>query len=240
MSELIAHITDLHLDEDFPFNHCMTARKRFDIVLQDIERKNITQVVCTGDIGENDGIAYFFRKLIFKNLTITLGNHDTFSGVSKYYNFELKCNSSKPYYSIVKENFKFIYLDSSSGIIDNKQYCWLEKVLISTKPIIIFIHHPILGLNLKVDEIGKLTNREELILLLEKSTVEITIYCGHYHMESKLTHKKLTQFITPAVSYQIKKKTDAIEIDTSIFGYRVIELERENLFSEIQLLSDAN
>ena len=240
MNEIIAHITDLHLDEYFPFNNYTTARKRFDIVLKDIERKNITQVVCTGDIGENEGVAYFFNKLIANNLTVTLGNHDTFIETSKYYNFDVNSDSPKSYYSILKEYYKFIYLDSSFGIIDNEQFRWLKKELNSSKPIIIFIHHPILGLNLKVDEIGKLTNREELISLLIESIIEITIYCGHYHMESKLTHKNITQYITPAVSYQIKKKTDVVEIDTTVFGYRIIELEGTKQFSKIQLLSNAD
>ncbi|WP_298420804.1 metallophosphoesterase [uncultured Kordia sp.] len=236
MNELIAHITDLHLDETFPFNDCITARKRFDIVLKAIERNNITQIVCTGDIGENDGVAYFFKKLNTKDLTIVLGNHDTYAEVSKLYNF--KANST--YYSILKEYYKFIYLDSSTGIIDREQYYWLEKELISTKPIIIFIHHPILGINLKVDKIGKLTNRKELISLLIKSTMEVTIYCGHYHMESKLTYKNITQFITPAISYQIQKKTDVIDIDTTVFGYRIIELKGAKQLSKIQLLSNAD
>lgn len=236
MSELIAHITDLHLDETFPYNDCITARRRFDIVLKAIERNNITQIVCTGDIGENKGITYFFKKLNTKDLTIVLGNHDTYEEVSKHYNFE----TNRAYYSVLKENHKFIYLDSSAGIIDKEQLCWFEKELISEKPIIIFIHHPILGLNLKVDEVGKLTNREELISLLIKSTTEVTIYCGHYHMESKLIHKNITQFITPAISYQIKKKTDVIDIDTSIFGYRIIELKDAKQFSKIQLLSNAD
>ncbi len=236
MSELIAHITDLHLDETFPYNDCVTARERFDIILRDIERNNITQIVCTGDIGENDGVAYFFKKLRNKNLTITLGNHDTYIEVSKHYNFEV----NRAYYSALKEYYKFIYLDSSTGIIDKEQYYWLEKELISTKPIIIFIHHPILGINLKVDEIGKLTNRKELVSLLIKSTTEVTIYCGHYHMESKLTYKNITQHITPAVSYQIKKKTDVIDIDTTVFGYRIIELKGPKQLSKIQLLSNAD
>ncbi|WP_109852261.1 metallophosphoesterase [Aquimarina sp. AU58] len=240
MYEKIAHITDLHLDEEYPLKNGILARKQFDSIVKDIEDKKITRIVCTGDIGENKGISYFFEQLKTKALSITLGNHDTFSEISKYYNKGADYNSGKLYSSTIKEYYKFIYLDSSEGIIDEKQLLWLEKELISVTPIIIFVHHPIIGLNLKVDEIGKLKNREDIISLLEDSLNEITIFCGHYHIESTLIHKNITQHITPAVSYQIEKNLNTIEINTSVFGYRIIEIDQNNTTSTIQLLPNAN
>ena len=162
MYEKIAHITDLHLDEPFPLKNGVSTRKRFDNIIKDIESKNITQVICTGDIGENKGITYFFEQLKTITLSITLGNHDKFAEISKHYSKGADYDSQKMYSSTLKTHHKFIYLDSSEGVIDKKQLKWLEKELFSSKPIIIFIHHPILGLNLKVDEIGKLKNRKEI------------------------------------------------------------------------------
>jgi Icc protein len=240
MYEKIAHITDLHLDEEYPLKNDVPTRKRFDSIVKDIENKKITRVVCTGDIGENKGILYFFEQLKTKALSITLGNHDTFSEISKHYSKGADYDSEKLYSSTIKEYYKFIYLDSSEGVIDRKQLLWLEKELISVKPIIIFVHHPIIGLNLKVDEIGKLKNREDVISLLQGSPNEITIFCGHYHMESTLIHKNITQNITPAVSYQVEKNLSTIEINTTIFGYRIIEIDKNNTSSKIQLLPNAN
>ncbi len=240
MYEKIAHITDLHLDEEYPLKNGVLARKQFDSIVKDIEDKQITRIVCTGDIGENEGISYFFEKLKTKTLSITLGNHDTFSEISKYYNKGADYDSEKLYSSIITEYYKFIYLDSSEGVIDEKQLLWLEKELISATPIIIFVHHPIIGLNLKVDEIGKLKNRTSIISLLENSLNKITVFCGHYHMESTIHYKNITQHITPAVSYQVEKTLNTIEIDTTAFGYRIIEIEKYNISSKIQLLHNAN
>lgn len=240
MYEKIAHITDLHLDEEYPLKHGVPTRTRFDNIVKDIENKKITRVVCTGDIGENKGILYFFEQLKTKTLSITLGNHDTFSEISKQYSKGADYDSEKLYSSTIKEYYKFIYLDSSEGVIDRKQLLWLKKELISVKPIIIFVHHPIIGLNLKVDEIGKLKNREDVISLLQGSPNEITIFCGHYHMESTLIHKNITQNITPAVSYQIEKNLSTIEINTTVFGYRIIEIDKNNTSSKIQLLPNAD
>ncbi|WP_350286112.1 metallophosphoesterase [uncultured Croceitalea sp.] len=240
MIEKIAHITDLHLDEQFPFEDQSSARKRFDRILKSIKDDNIDHVVCTGDIGENKGIPYFFEQLKNMNFSITLGNHDEFIEISKYYRLGANYDSKKIYRSVVEKDFKFIYLDSSSAIIDVEQLIWLRKELITSKPIIIFIHHPIIGLNLKVDEIGKLQNRKDLTKILTEVTNEVTVYCGHYHMESTLVYKNITQCITPAVAFQIKKSIDKILTDTTRSGYRVIQIKKTELSSKVKFITNAD
>ena len=240
MKESIAHITDLHLDEAYPLKIGIQTRKRFDDILKDIEYKNITRVVCTGDIGENEGIQYFFEQLKTKTLSLTLGNHDTFAEISKHYSKGADYDSQKLYSSTLKKYYKFIYLDSSEGIIDKKQLSWLKKELILQKPIIIFMHHPVIGLNVKVDKIGKLKNREEVVTLLTKTTNKVEIYCGHYHMESTLNYKNITQYITPAVSFQVEKNPNVVETNTTFFGYRIIEIDNSTKSSKIQLFRDAD
>ena len=240
MVKKIAHITDLHLDEEFPFEDKISARKRFDKILASVKDNGINHIVCTGDIGENEGIQYFFELLQKMDLSIVLGNHDNFMKISKYYNLGADYNSKKIYRSELNNHFKFIYLDSSSGIIDIKQLEWLKKELILSHPIIIFIHHPIIGLNLKVDEIGKLKNREDLIKVLEEVPNEIAIHCGHYHMESTLVYKNITQYITPAVAFQIEKNISEIKINTAISGYRIILIENNELSSEVKIINNAN
>lgn len=236
----IAHITDVHLDESFPFNNKTSARKRFDNILESIQNQDIEHVVCTGDIGENEGIQYFFEQLKTMNLSIALGNHDNFTNISKYFHLETDDPSNKLYRSELQNNFKLIYLDSSAGYIDPNQLAWLKKELTSFNPIIIFIHHPILGLPLKVDAIGKLNNREDLVKLLEAVPNQVTIYCGHYHLESSLTHKNIQQCITPAVAFQIEKRPSEININTAISGYRIIQMEENQLSSEVILLKNAD
>lgn len=236
----IAHITDLHLDEKFPFKNCTDARKRFDAILADIANEQIDTVICTGDIGENEGILYFFDQLKDKTLYLTLGNHDRFAEVSKYYNLGVNHDLAKIYWSTVVAAFKVIYLDSSAGIIDDEQLIWLERELVSSKSIIIFMHHPILGLTLKVDEIGKLKNRKEIASILTQVNNKVTIYCGHYHMEHSSVYQNITQYITPATAFQIKKHTDRIEIDTTISAYRIIQIENNKITSIIKRLNHAD
>ncbi len=239
MVEKIAHITDLHLDEAYPIENGVPTRKRFDKILEDLKKEQITTIVCTGDIGENDGIAYFFEQLKTTSLAITLGNHDSFTEITRYYNKGADSDAQKLYSSSQKAHYKCIFLDSSEGIIDKKQLIWLKKELITSQSIIIFVHHPIIGLPLKVDEIGALKNRGEVLFLLENIPNDITIFCGHYHMESETVYKNCTQNITPAVSFQIEKKRNSIEINPLAFGYRIIALGKNGPSSQVKMFSDA-
>lgn len=236
----IAHITDLHLDEVFPKEQGVKARERFQFVLEDIQNEGIQEVICTGDIGEGEGIAYFFEKLSGFDLTITLGNHDSFGKVLPFLHQKTASSTQKLYYSIQRDTYKCIYLDSSQGVIDEPQLHWLREMLETTCPTIIFVHHPILGLGLKVDEIGMLQNREEVKALLENMSQDITVFCGHYHMESSTHYKNIHQYITPAVSYQIEKDKETISIDNQLFGYCVITIDQQQISSKVRALSNAN
>jgi len=231
----IAHITDLHLDEDFPKEQGVDAQKHFESILKDIHEKDLSHVVCTGDIGENKSVAYFFDKLKDHSLSLTLGNHDTHEEVAKYYSEGTHPKDKKLYSSTEKYGYKFIYLDSSSGHIDHTQLAWLGRELDTSLPIAIFIHHPIIGLDLMVDEIGKLENREAVLKTLEASRKAIIIFCGHYHMEDHQIHKKINQYITPAISYQIEKRKESIDIDSQRYGYRIVTFDQGKISSEVQI-----
>lgn len=240
MIKRIAHITDLHLDEALPPGIEINTRKRFDMILESIKENEIDEIICTGDIGENKGVEYFFTQLKNMHLSVTLGNHDDFFEVSKYYSLGADYGLNKIYKSEVYGDYKFIYLDSSAEYIDHTQMKWLKRELKSAQPLIIFVHHPILALGLKIDEIGQLNNSNELKQLLIEVPNPVNVFCGHYHMESSLVYKNVVQHITPAVVFQVIKSRDKIDLDASISGYRIIEIKNAELSSKVVYLNHAN
>ncbi|WP_299107590.1 metallophosphoesterase [uncultured Tenacibaculum sp.] len=239
MIKRIAHITDLHLDEPFTKKQGISARNRLKTVLQHISSLNINEIICTGDIGERTSLDFFFKECNHFNLSVTLVNHDSELETATYIKSKL-FNSSKLYYSHEDDFYKYIYLDSSLGIIDKQQLAWLEKELKTNKHVLISLHHPIIGLNLKVDEIGALKNRKAILDLLQKHSNSITVFCGHYHLSSTIIDKNVTQYISPAVSYQIKKQTDKIGIDANTYGYRLIYITHNNITTQTQLFHESN
>jgi len=53
MIHKIAHITDLHLDEQLPTRLGIDVRKNWNIVLNDLRVRKITHLVLGGDLGLN-------------------------------------------------------------------------------------------------------------------------------------------------------------------------------------------
>ncbi len=240
METRIAQITDLHLDESYPKGHQTEGRKRFLQIINDIKKEQISSIICTGDIGESESVPYFFKQLEPFSLAVSLGNHDSFDVVSKHFNRSVHPTIRKLDYTTETKFHKFIFLDSSEGKIKKQQLDWLKKELQSSKDVVLFTHHPIIGLNLKVDEIGALENRDEVQLILINHYKKISIFCGHYHMENILIHKNIKQMITPSVSFQIIEHPNKILTNTNEFGYRILEIDQRSITSKVKMIKNAN
>ncbi|WP_405205657.1 metallophosphoesterase family protein [Aquimarina sp. LLG6339-5] len=231
----IAYITDAHIDEEYPKDLGVNTRHNWKTILEDIDSKDIDEVIYGGDIGEKSSNSWFFESLEKYKVSISLGNHDNFSEVIKHYKNDASKDTESLFYCDENDFFKFIYLDSSKEFINDKQLMWLQTELITIKKILLFIHHPILEIPAIIDQKFYLKGREKIQTLLEQASSDITIFCGHYHMEHHCTYKNITQFITPAGSYQVEKNPEEIKVHNNNFGYRIIELTKDKMDTEVVL-----
>ncbi|MGY0036770.1 metallophosphoesterase family protein [Pedobacter sp. NJ-S-72] len=208
------------------------------LILNDITNQGITEIIFGGDIGTKEANQWFFDtiyKFNFK-LFMVLGNHDTYSEVSKYYSADHHHNELN--YSCEDDYFKYIYLDSSSNSISPAQFNWLRQELDCNKKIILFIHHPVLEIRTPLDKVGAaLIGREEIKNVLLTFKNEIIIFCGHYHMTDELEEGKIRQYSSPAGSYQIQKRSEIIEIDNLTFGYRLINIDGNQINTSVKLFT---
>jgi 3',5'-cyclic-AMP phosphodiesterase len=226
----IAFITDIHLDEQFPLDNNVIPIKNFEIILTDIENREITDVVFGGDIGEPTAHNYFFEKLQNLSVNLILGNHDKFECVKNH--FIIDKNHHELYYKSEDENYQYIFLDTSIDELSKTQLDWLQNELIENKELILFVHHPILEIDTPVDKIYPLKNREELKLVLQNFKNNVTIFCGHYHMNDEQEFKNIKQYTTQAISFQLVKNAIEIEVDNKNFGYRIIEIHKDKIKTE--------
>ncbi|MHA7058184.1 metallophosphoesterase family protein [Aquimarina sp. M1] len=98
------------------------------------------------------------------------------------------------------------------------------------------MHHPILAIPNMMDTRFSLKGREKIQdPLLEQVTNDIAIFCGHYHVEDHSRNENITQYITPAASYQVEKDLKEIKVHNNSFGYRMIELYIDQVSSEVIL-----
>ncbi|WP_298544000.1 metallophosphoesterase [uncultured Aquimarina sp.] len=235
MIKKIAYITDVHIDEEFPKSVGVDSRQNWKTILKDVASRNIDEVIYGGDIGEKSSNSWFFETLQDYKLSISLGNHDDFSEVIQHYKNDAHTDSKELFYSWENEFFKFVFLDSSTEVISDTQLIWLHNELITSKKILLYIHHPIVPIPAIIDKKFALQGREKIQNLLEQTANDITIFCGHYHMEDHRSYKNITQYITPAASYQVEKDLKEIKVHSSTFGYRIIELHKDQIHTEVVL-----
>lgn len=229
----IAYITDVHLDERSLSNRGINTRRNWEVVITDVAARGIDRVVFGGDIGEPSATKWFFDSLQGFDFTLTLGNHDSFLEVAKFFTIETDSKQQELYYSQENDTYKFIYLDSRSATISQKQLEWFKKEVHTAKKIILFIHHPLLAVDVFVDKKYPLSNRAELVAELINLKIEVTVFCGHYHCEDTATVKNIRQYVAPACSYQIEKGTKDFSANDHAFGYRIITLSTTHIATEV-------
>lgn len=245
----IAFFTDTHLGQEVYLTNDglgskkMTYREEADAhkenlrtVLNDILEKGINEVVFGGDIGSKESNPDFFNILREYGIKprIILGNHDSYSEVSKYFISDFKLDGQEMI-NVQEDNFfKYIYLDTSSNSIPAGQFVWFKEQLQTSKKIIIFSHHPILEINTPIDHLGAALNRrDEIKHALLHIENDVTIFCGHYHMEDMKSEKNIIQYSTLACSYQIEKAVDTVIINDQLFGYKIITIENNRISTAV-------
>lgn len=219
----IAFVTDMHLQDQYPVENHVDAQKNWEVVLSDLKKEQISDVIIGGDLGGAIALPEIFKALSDFSVKIILGNHDDYTQVKKF--FWRGDDGNALYYADADVSHHFIFMDSSSEKISGRQLDWLQTQLQTDKDIILLIHHPVLAVDTPMDKLYPLENRQEVLSLLQSSRKKVFAFTGHYHMEDEQDGGGVHQFITPAVSYQVVKNASEFKVDNTFFGYRIIELE---------------
>lgn len=250
-SSVIAHLTDAHLDQRLVLDTDANSiayrhepgehRERLLAAIQDIARRGISNLVFGGDIGAADSNQWFFETLSRYRLRwrIVLGNHDTFGSVERFYRGKNPPLAGQLYYACEQSHRKLIFLDTSANFVGDRQLAWLRNELhIQKEVFVVFIHHPVLGIDTPIDRIGAaLRDRDKLRAVLHRAPGRVVIFCGHYHMNVETTDGNIHQFLTPALCYQITEQADRVLVDVRNCGYRIIRFYGENLDTEVVMLA---
>jgi 3',5'-cyclic AMP phosphodiesterase CpdA len=262
----IAHITDVHLKDKFD------APARFTRCLHHLQQQTpkVDMVLNGGDIvfdmnKENIGTINDQWKLvqnIMKNecslpVHYCLGNHDIWwyeddkgqAIYGKKYALD-KLQLVKPYYSMVKNGWKIIVLDSVHLDIDNTWYIgklgdeqlnWLSDELKATDanmPVMVMSHIPILTALLMIEDdiVNKWTmlggdmhtdTAKIINLFYQHPNVKLCL-SGHLHMRDKVVYNNVTYLCNGAVSgawWEGNRRETAP-------GYGLIDLYADGTFDE--------
>lgn len=262
----IAHLTDIHLKNELGapakfakcLQHVQQQTPKVDFILNggdivfDMNKENIdsinSQWKLYSDILKSDNSLPVHH---------CLGNHDIWwnedTRKDRFYGKKYamdKLGLAKPYYSMIKNGWKFIMLDSVHLDIDNtwyigklgdEQFRWLENELKDTKadmPVVVMSHIPILTALLMIEDniVNKWemlggdmhTDTSKIINLFYKHPNVKLCMSGHLHMRDKVVYNNVTYLCNGAVSgawWNGNRRQTAP-------GYGLIDLYSDGTFEE--------
>jgi len=262
----VAHLTDVHLKNQFGapdkfvkcLHHVQQQTPKVDFILNggdvvfDMNKENI------GTINDQWNLTNSILKAECSlPVNYCLGNHDIWWNEDdkgqalygkKYSMDQLKL--AKPYYSMVKNGWKFIVLDSVHLDIDNtwyigklgdEQFAWLENELQQTAltmPVLVMSHIPILTATLMIEDniVNKWTmlggdmhtDTSKIIKLFYQHPNVKLCLSGHIHLRDKVVYNNVTYLCNGAVSgawWEGNRRETAP-------GYGLIDLYSDGSFEE--------
>lgn len=262
----IAHLTDVHLKNQFDapakfvkcLHHVQQQTPKVDLILNggdivfDMNKENIGTINDQWKLTNS-----VLKEECSLPINYCLGNHDIWwnendKGQALYgkeYSMD-QLKLSKPYYSMVKNGWKFIILDSVHldidgtwyiGKLGDEQFAWLENELKQTDkamPVLVMSHIPILTATLMVEDniINKWTmlggdmhtDTSKIIKLFYQHPNVKLCLSGHIHLRDKVVYNNVTYICNGAVSgawWEGNRRETAP-------GYGLIDLYSDGSFEE--------
>ncbi len=188
------------------------------------------KVIFGGDIGTPKSVGYFVNSLQHLPLSVSLGNHDRDEqGVATMGAYSA---DNITFDFISPDDYRYIVLDSSKGYIAKSKKQWLTSAMDTEKQIILAVHHPIIPVPSYIDHKHALEGRERIQEILHMNRNEVTVLCGHYHLEDERRKGNIRQLVTPAASYLIEKSEELVFRD-QLFGYRLLKISPQCIETEV-------
>ncbi|HBH51023.1 MAG TPA: hypothetical protein DDY91_03935 [Planctomycetaceae bacterium] len=245
MTARLLHLTDCHLfSSPTATIQGICTRDRWLNVLRQIEpeQTRADRLVLTGDMTHDDlpetytvireTLAPWWPKTRF-----VPGNHDVRTGICEHLHDRIQQTGKRIVFSEPVGPWQLIGLDSHvpgevRGELGESQRAWLAEELsrTSSRPTVLFLHHPPVDAPSPwMNAIG-LTDRDQLWSLL-RSHAQVRLICaGHVHHESSTLHQGVLVVTTPATGVQFTPESDTLVVDDLPWGYRVLELHDEGTF----------
>jgi 3',5'-cyclic AMP phosphodiesterase CpdA len=262
----IAHLTDVHLKNELDapvkfvkcLHHMQQQIPKVDWILNggdvvfDMNKESISTIS-----DQWKWVNKIMKDECSLPVNYCLGNHDIWwnendkgqAFYGKQYSMD-QLELSMPYYSLMKNGWKFIILDSVHldiddtwyiGKLGDEQFSWLENELKTTNnntPVLIMSHIPILTATLMVEDniVNKWTmlggdmhtdTAKIINLFYQHPNVKLCL-SGHIHLRDKVVYNNVTYLCNGAVSgawWKGQKRETAP-------GYGLIDLYADGSFEE--------
>lgn len=258
-----AHVSDVHLsDKSVDTSYKLLSHSQEilkDAIFQINKVPDISFVIETGDLIDKprkDFLAIAVNEMnkLKSPWYFAFGNHDAAIGTSfkkeKYFNYIKNGNKAMKnfdnyYYSFTpKKGYRVIVLDASidykvtaTGEIPEEQLKWLDselsKAQSNTEIPLIFLHHPLQEPFPSYSH--RIVNAQQIKNILEKYTMPMAIFSGHYHAtkihkENNIIHVSTPSLVTYPNAFRIISITNLKNKVIFTFDFRetnLVELQKK-------------
>ena len=242
----IIQVSDLHIGYENESPYGVDVRNNFQRIIHSLYNETFDLLVITGDLcfhGGNTNTYKWIKKYIDqlnKPYFIIPGNHDNSKLISKVFGYNKAITGDEIYLLKQFKGHKIIFLDTGKGVMSTEQLKWLKRQINQFKDqIIIFMHYPPALANVPhMDHNWAFQNNKEIQEIFFSIKNNITVFCGHYHVEKSLQIKNLNIYITPSTFFNLRQDTEEFQVENTLVGYRKIEILKNNIFSSVKYLVD--
>lgn len=202
-------------------------------------------VVITGDVGLHLGTLETYRE--YKEMLHHLpcdylllpGNHDQRSLFAEAFGRRYQGTAEYPWLDRRVEvgGLTMLLVDTADAHVHPRQLQWLDSMLSEqaaaaqrgegARKLLLWTHHPtITGFHRFMDASYPLENAAEVRELLQRygDTLDLHLFCGHYHCEHAHQWHGIHQYCTPATYVQLDPEADELSITAEGPAIRVIDL----------------
>ena len=230
----IVQITDPHLVPPGEKLMELDVNARLDAVLAHAATLQPDALFLTGDFCASEPIQETFHYLRARLDALGIpfylapGNHDDRAMLRNA--FYLEGHNYAPIKGLVRvKDRDFLFLDSSTGTVDDGQVSWLTSALAAYPDATIIIHHPPVPLGVAfMDKNYPLRETENLLAALTADGRPRRVFCGHYHSGRTVRWKNLEIHLCPPTSFYIDPEEEEFQQEMLPPGYLLLEWTEES------------
>jgi len=231
----LIQITDLHISVEDDFPYTIDVRKNFLKVLRAAKALQPDHIILTGDLCFDDGdesIYLWIKKHIDRTkipYSVISGNHDNSDILAKAFGVEQFLTDGELYYAKKIGKKICLFLDSSRGFHSIVQQKWLKRQMQSAKEdIVVFMHHPPFKVGVPfMDNKHALQDMKAIQKIMHNYDHNVTVFCGHYHVDKTIHSKNVMLQITPSCFFQIDQNAPEFKVDHHQIAFREIKFENQ-------------
>ncbi len=209
--------------------------------MREVRSAQPDHLVISGDLclEEGDKKVYEWIRNILElqdfSYSLIAGNHDDPVLMAEVFGLEHLLTDDEIFFAKKIGKATCLFLDTAKGYHSENQLNWLRRQLYNHKrELIIFMHHPPFKVGMPfMDKKHGHRDMKTITGLLTGYSNNITVFCGHYHIEKTIRYQNILLQITPSCFYQLDQNTTKFKVAHHRIAMRIIEHKTSRIATSV-------